>query len=108
MRPWIERLINKARVGDHASHVYAKSILFTGESRNKLFKEIAPRFNELEWSAGYTRIEKIGKRTPDGAKMAIIEIMNNPIQEWEKNQDQIDADELGRPNFWQWELKILQ
>ena len=40
--------------------------------------------------------------------MAQIEIMGNPIQQWEKNQDELDAEELGRPNFWQWELKILK
>ena len=40
--------------------------------------------------------------------MAYIEIMGNPIQQWEKNQDELEAEELGRPNFWQWELKLLK
>jgi len=81
LRPWIEKLINRARHDkSHEAHRYAKSILFTGESINKLFREIAPRFHELDWSAGYTRVEPIGRRTPDSAKMAIIEILNNPIK----------------------------
>ena len=82
--PWIERLINKARKDKtHEAHRYANRILFTGESCNKLFREIAPRFDDLNWSAGYTRIVNYGQRKPDGARMAMIEILGNPIREWE-------------------------
>ena len=54
-------------------------MLFTGESIKKLNTEIAPRFNDAGLNAGFTRIEKIGKRHPDRAEMAYIEIMGNPI-----------------------------
>ena len=51
----------------------------------KLTREIAPRFEEKGQHAGFTRIEAIGRRKPDGAQLALIEILGNPIQEWEKD-----------------------
>ena len=80
LRPWIERLIRRAQQPDSAAkHRYLRSVLFTGESIKKLNTEIAPRFNDAGLNAGFTRIEKIGKRHPDRAEMAYIEIMGNPI-----------------------------
>jgi len=39
--------------------------------------------------------------------MAMIEIMGNPIQEWEKVQDSKSAKALPGKNFWTWELMLL-
>ena len=40
--------------------------------------------------------------------MAMIEIMGNPIQQWEQQQEAQEAEELGRADFWEWELKLLK
>ena len=90
------------------AHRYAFSLLYTNTAMKRLFKEIAPRYDEMQMKGGYTRIEAIGRREPDGAKMAIIELVNNPIEQYERQLDAQAADELGHRNFWQWELKVLQ
>ena len=73
----------------------------------KLTREIAPRFTQKGLKAGFTSIESIGRRKVDRAEMEMIEIIGNPIQEWEKIQDAQAAEQLSGGNFWQWELKIL-
>lgn len=74
----------------------------------KLNTEIAPRLKEQGITAGFTRIQPLGQRKPDGAHMAYIEILGNPIAEWEKKEAEQAAAELGRPSFWEWEHKILK
>jgi large subunit ribosomal protein L17 len=109
LRPWIEKLINMARKEDKtAGHRYINSVLFTTASMKKLTREIAPRMDDLEIKAGFTRIEPIGQRKPDKAKMALIELIGNPISMWEKQQDLEAAEEFGKPTYWDWELKILR
>ena len=64
-------------------HKYIKSVLFTNASMKKLTTDIAPRFEEMGLKGGFTKIENIGPRKNDRAKMAMIEIIGNPIQLWE-------------------------
>ena len=40
--------------------------------------------------------------------MAVIELVNNPMERWEKEQLKKDKAELGKPSYWEWELKILR
>jgi hypothetical protein len=40
--------------------------------------------------------------------MAQIEIMGNPIREYEKVQEEKMMKEKEGRNFWEWELKILR
>ena len=82
--------------------------MFSNVALKKLHTEITPRFDDMNLKAGFTRIEKIGRRKPDSAEMAMIELVGNPLQRWEKAQEQDEAQELGRPTFWQWEHKILR
>jgi large subunit ribosomal protein L17 len=42
----------------------------------RLFDELGDRFKERP--GGYTRIIKLGRRTGDGAELAIIELLDNP------------------------------
>ena len=60
----------------------------------KVMKEIAPRFSKKNQFAGFTKLTSIGRRTPDSAEMAQIEIMGNSIQDWEKAQSKRDNKEL--------------
>mgnify|MGYP002633697353 CR=1 FL=1 len=87
---------------------FINSQLFTTQSMKKLMKDIAPRFDEKKQKAGFTRVESIGIRQPDGASMAMIEILGNPIQKWEKQQEDERAANLGSLSFWAWELKVLK
>ena len=59
-------------------------------------------------TGGYTKIEYCGQRKPDGAKMGMIELLGNPLADWELKKDMQDANELGRDTFWQWEQKIIK
>jgi large subunit ribosomal protein L17 len=64
--------------------MYLKKTLFTHEAVKKLEEEIAPRFKDLP--AGFTRVKRIETRKGDAAPMAIIEILGNPMIEFEKNE----------------------
>ena len=41
-------------------------------------------------------------------KMAMIEIMGNELQEWEKHEDKEAEKALGQPTFWKWEHNLLK
>lgn len=58
--------------------------------------------------AGFTRVEYLGKRRNDKARVAKIELVNNPIEQYEKNEfrQQVQAQNL--QSFWAWEHKILK
>jgi len=73
LRPFVEKLITKARSGTlhdrrlASRHVQQRSIA------DKLFQEVGPKFQQRH--GGYTRILKIGHRKGDGAEMARIELV---------------------------------
>ena len=71
LRPFVEKLITKARTGTlHARRLAGRHIQ-KREAADKLFQEIGPRFATR--NGGYTRILKTGHRKGDGAEMARIE-----------------------------------
>ena len=73
LRPYVEKIITKARRGDlHARRLVLAKIQDT-EVVTKLFDEIGPRYAERP--GGYTRITKLGPRRGDGAEMAKIELV---------------------------------
>ena len=76
------------------------SLLFTKKSQSRLMNEIAPRLKEDGYQSGFTRIKTLGRRHPDAAEMAMIEIVGNPIELWEKRQAEQETIELGKPNVW--------
>ncbi len=72
LRPYIEKLITKGRKQSLATIRALYSVLPI-KSAKKLMSDISPRFKDR--SGGYTRIRHMTRRTSDGAKMAIIELV---------------------------------
>ena len=74
LRPYVEKLVTKAKKNDLAGRRLVRSKLFgRGREMKNLFEVIGPRYANK--SGGYTRIFKLGVRKADGAKMAIIEFV---------------------------------
>lgn len=68
-----ERLVTLARQGNHFNVIRrVKSMLpYKQEAIDKLFKEIAPRYQERQ--GGYTRVLPMGRRVSDTAVIARLE-----------------------------------
>ena len=76
LRPFIESLVTKGRVGDLSSRRLIISRLggTTGEAgAKKIIDDIAPRYATRP--GGYTRVIKLPRRGGDASKMAIIEFV---------------------------------
>ena len=74
LRPFIEKLVTKAKRGDMAARREVVSKLSNRRPETKkLFEVIAPKYKDT--NGGYTRILKLGARKSDGAKMAMIEFV---------------------------------
>ena len=73
LRPYVEKMITKARRGDlHARRMVLRKIPNT-EVVTKLFDDVGPRYADRP--GGYTRIIKLGPRRGDGAEMAKVELV---------------------------------
>ena len=73
LRPFVEKLITKARNGTlHARRLAGRHVQ-KRETADKLFQELGPRFAKR--AGGYTRILKLGPRHGDHAPMARIEFV---------------------------------
>lgn len=73
LRPFVEKLITKARTGTlHARRLAGKHVQKRAAA-DKLFQEVGPKFAKR--AGGYTRILKTGFRKGDGAEMARIELV---------------------------------
>ena len=75
LRPFVEKLITKARSGTLHDRRLAGRHVQTRATADKLFQEIGPKLAKRP--GGYTRILKIGHRLGDGAEMARIELVEN-------------------------------
>lgn len=75
LRPFVEKLITKARSGTLHDRRMAGRHVHHRVTADKLFQEIGPRFQARQ--GGYTRILKVGHRKGDGAEMARIELVEN-------------------------------
>jgi large subunit ribosomal protein L17 len=73
LRPFVEKLITKARSGTLHDRRLAGRHVQKRETADKLFQEIGPTFAKR--AGGYTRILKTGHRKGDGADMARIELI---------------------------------
>jgi len=79
LRRIAEPLITIAKEDSVAKRQLAFSRLRDKAVVGKLFTELGPRYKERP--GGYTRILKCGFRTGDKAPMAIVELVDRPIEE---------------------------
>lgn len=76
LRPFIEKLITKAKNDTFTSLQLLRTKIGNEEAIRKLFKEIAPSMKDR--NGGYTRIKKLGKiRKGDSSEVATIEFVSN-------------------------------
>ena len=73
LRPYAEKLITKAKVGDLHKRRQVLAELRDRDVVAYLFDEVGPRFADR--NGGYTRILKLGPREGDNARMARIELV---------------------------------
>lgn len=74
IRPIVEKAVTRAKI-DNLSNRRLLLKRLGLKSVNKLFKDLSPRF--IGRDGGYSRILKSEIRKNDGAKMAIIELLQN-------------------------------
>jgi large subunit ribosomal protein L17 len=74
LRPFMEKLVTRAKTGTLASKRVIVSRLMNRDTETKILMEtIAPKFKDV--AGGYTRVLKLPPRKSDGAKMALIEFV---------------------------------
>jgi len=73
LRPYVEKLITRARTNTLASRRLLISRLGNEVVVRELMTNVAPLYQNRP--GGYTRIVKMGPRKGDGAKMAFIELV---------------------------------
>lgn len=78
LRRVVEPLITLAKIDGVANRRLAFNRLRDKEVVGKLFKDVGPRFKERP--GGYLRILKTGPRAGDAAPMAIVQLVDGPIE----------------------------
>jgi large subunit ribosomal protein L17 len=73
LRPYVEKLVTKARVATVTSRRLISSRIGVGAEAKKLVDVIAPKYKAR--AGGYTRIIKLPLRKLDAAAMAVIEFV---------------------------------
>ena len=79
LRRVVEPLITLAKKDGVANRRLAFDRLRDKAVVGKLFSDIGPRF--IDRPGGYVRILKIGPRTGDAAPMAMVQLVDGPINE---------------------------
>ena len=75
VRPFVEKLLTKARLGTLASFRLVAARLRSAETAKILAEKIATKFKNRP--GGYTRITKLVRRRGDASPMAIIEFVES-------------------------------
>ena len=73
VQPVVEKMITLGKKGGLSNYRRALSFITKEDVANKLFKEIAPKYEERD--GGYTRVTRTGARRGDAAEMAVIELV---------------------------------
>ena len=76
LRRHAEKVVTWAKLGESQHHSLVHGFLKSPLAVSKLFKEIAPRYEER--SGGYSRVLRAGFRRGDRAPMAILEFVDRP------------------------------
>lgn len=82
LRPLAEKLITKAKRGDIHSRRLVLTTVKDKSVVHVLFTEIAPKMADRE--GGYLRITKVGPRKGDNAPMAMIELVEESVEDSKK------------------------
>ena len=75
-RPYVEKLITKARKGGLHNRRLVLADLQDKKAVHRLFSDVAPKTGDRP--GGYTRILKLGPRRGDASPMAILELVDAP------------------------------
>ena len=85
LRPFVEKIITKAKEKNLATIRYLASIFHDQETVTKLTDDIGQRVAKRQ--GGYTRIYKIGFRPGDATDMALIELVDRKIVVEKKSKE---------------------
>jgi len=78
LRRVADKLVTLGKRGDLHARRQALQTVRSNNVVQKLFNEIAPRFAERQ--GGYTRVLRLGYRPGDAAAMAVIELVDNRLE----------------------------
>lgn len=73
LRPFIEKLVTKAKTGTIASRRLVNSRINSAAETKKLFDAVAVKYHNR--NGGYTRIVRLPNRELDGSPMSLIEFV---------------------------------
>ncbi|MCA9332440.1 50S ribosomal protein L17 [Candidatus Saccharibacteria bacterium] len=95
LRPYVEKLVTKAKKSDLHSRRQVISSLQTTSTAHKLVDEIAPKLSVRD--SGYLRIEKTTLRRGDNTQMARISFVDDlaekPVSKPAKNEANSDKED---------------
>ena len=99
LRPFVEKLITKAKTGTLHSRRLAVRHIQKRAAADKLFQEIGPKYAARK--GGYTRILKMGHRKGDGAEQAMIELVGSELvkraaERAKRREERLKAQREGR------------
>ncbi len=85
LRPFVDRLIVKAKDGSLHSKRQVAAYMPHKEALKKLFQEIAPKMSER--NSGFSRVIKAGFRRGDMAEVSVVELLiDKPVETVEKTE----------------------
>lgn len=73
LRPYVEKLVTKAKIGTLASRRLLVSRIHGEPEAKVLIETLAPKYKDRK--GGYTRIIRLPRRELDAAEMAMIEFV---------------------------------
>ena len=84
LRRYVEPLITVSKSDSVASRRYVFNTLRSKSAVGKLFTTLGPRY--VERPGGYVRVLKCGFRAGDNAPMAIVELVDRPVEQEESDE----------------------